>query len=58
MVLVFESRPGWNQAGGIELLTTENHRGEGCNVLFVDGHVEFVKPEDIPKLRWNNADSP
>jgi len=53
MVLVFESQPGWNQAGGIELVTTQNHRDEGCNILFVDGRVEFVKPEDISKLRWN-----
>ncbi len=58
MVLVFESQPGWNQAGGPELLTLDNHQHEGCNILFVDGHVEFVKPEDIPKLRWNADRSP
>jgi len=52
MVLLFETLPGWNQAGGPELLTTDNHQGEGCNVLFVDTHVEFVKAGDIPDLKW------
>jgi prepilin-type processing-associated H-X9-DG protein len=58
MVLVFESQPGWNLSGGPELLTLDNHQQEGCNVLFNDGHVEFVKPEDIPKLRWNADECP
>jgi len=52
MVLLFESKPGWNQSGGPELLTTENHHGEGCNIAFNDGHVKFVLTEDIKKLRW------
>jgi prepilin-type processing-associated H-X9-DG protein len=41
----------WNQVGGPAILTTEHHKGEGCNILFGDGHVEFVKKEEIPKLR-------
>jgi prepilin-type processing-associated H-X9-DG protein len=52
MVLLFESPPGWNQVGGLELLTLDNHYGEGCNVAFVDGHVEFVKAEGVDDLRW------
>lgn len=52
VVLLFESKPGWNQFGGLELLTTENHKGKGCNVLFVDYHVEFVKTEQLGKLKW------
>jgi prepilin-type processing-associated H-X9-DG protein len=52
LVLLFESKPGWNRSGGPELLTTENHRGEGCNVVFCDGHVEFVKTEDLNDLIW------
>jgi hypothetical protein len=44
----------WNQVGGPELLTTENHKGEGCNVfLFNDMHVEFVKAERIAELKWD-----
>jgi len=52
LVLLFETHPGWNQVGGPEILTTENHRGEGCNVLFVDSHVEFVKTQELNRLRW------
>jgi prepilin-type processing-associated H-X9-DG protein len=52
MVLVFETDPGWNQNGGPELLTLDNHNGEGCNVLFSDGHVEFIMKNDLPKLKW------
>ncbi len=52
LVLLFETKGGWNQFGGPELLTTENHKGEGCNVLFNDGHGEFVKAEDIAELKW------
>jgi hypothetical protein len=42
----------WNQLGGPELLTTENHEGEGCNVAFVDRHVDFVKTAELAKLKW------
>ena len=52
MVLLFETHPGWNQAGGPEILSTDNHQGLGCNVLFIDNHVEFVKTEDLDKLKW------
>ena len=52
MVLLFETHPGWNQSGGPEILTTDNHRGDGCNILFIDSHVAFVKTEDLKRLRW------
>lgn len=52
MVVLFESSPGWNLAGGSELLITENHENKGCNIVFADGHVEFVTTEDLDKLRW------
>jgi prepilin-type processing-associated H-X9-DG protein len=52
VVLVFETKPGWNQVGGPELLTTDNHKGRGCNIGFADGHTEFVKTEDLDTLRW------
>lgn len=51
-VVLFESTPGWNQVGGPEILTTENHGGKGCNVMFCDFDVEFVKTEKLGKLKW------
>ena len=42
----------WNQVGGPEILTTENHKGKGCNILFNDGSVEFVKTERLGELVW------
>jgi prepilin-type processing-associated H-X9-DG protein len=50
MVLLFETRPGWNQSGGPEILTTENHQGDGCNVAFVDGSVRFLL--EFEHIRW------
>ncbi len=42
----------WNQCGGPEIITFNNHVGKGCNVLFNDGNVEFIRARDIGKLRW------
>jgi len=52
LVLLFETKGGWNKCGGYELVTFENHFIKGCNVLFNDGHVEFVKPEQVDRLKW------
>ena len=52
VVLLFETHSGWNQVGGSDILTTDNHQGDGCNVLFTDFHVEFVRASQIPELRW------
>jgi hypothetical protein len=52
VVLVFDSRDGWNRTGGPEILSTETHKGRGCNVLFNNGYVRFVKPEEVGELRW------
>lgn len=54
IVLLFETKDGWNQFGGPELFTTENHGGEGGNVLFNDGDVQFVKAKYLGKLRWKD----
>lgn len=56
MVLLFETKGGWNQFGGPEILATENHEGEGCNILFNDGRVEFVKTERLSRLKWKAED--
>jgi len=53
MVLLFETNKNVeNQYGGPEILSTDNHRGKGCNILFNDLRVEFVKSEDLKKLKW------
>ena len=57
MVLLFETKGGWNLYGGPEILTFENHKGKGCNVLFNDGRVEFVKPERLGELKWEVEES-
>ena len=52
VVLLFETKGGWNQFGGPEILTFENHKEKGCNILFNSGHVMFIKPGQISKLKW------
>lgn len=52
MVVLFEAGPGWNQVGGKELLNTDNHEGKGCNILFNDGHTEFICTEMLGSLNW------
>ena len=52
MVLLFETKGGWNQHGGPELLTTENHKGKGSNILFKEWSAKFVKTEELDKLKW------
>jgi prepilin-type processing-associated H-X9-DG protein len=51
-VLLYETNPGWNQSGGPEILTTDNHKGKGCNILFVDMHIQFVRTEYLKDLKW------
>ncbi len=52
MVLLFESKPGWNQYGGPELATCDNHNGDGYNILFNDAGVEFNRCGYIETLNW------
>jgi len=59
VVLLFETEHGWNQFGGPELVSVKNHieiyGKEGCNVLFNDGNVMFIKAKDISELNWGKA---
>jgi hypothetical protein len=56
MVLLFETKGGWNLAGGMELLTAENHRGV-CFVLLNDGSLERIyKTEQFAALKWNTGE--
>jgi hypothetical protein len=53
MVLLFESTPGWNQHGGPELFTFDNHDPKGGCVLLNDGTVKFIRTEEeLQRLRW------
>lgn len=53
MVLLFETKAGWNQHGGHALFTFENHNPRGGCVLLNDGTVKFIRTEDeLRQLRW------
>jgi hypothetical protein len=54
VVLLFETKGGWNQYGGSELLTIEHHEKDGCNILFNDDRVRFIKTEQLSELKWGN----
>jgi len=50
VVMLFEADAGPNAVGGPEMLVSDRH--EGCNILFMDGHVEFIKESRIGNLKW------
>jgi len=53
MVFLFESRSGWNQHGGPELFTFDNHDPKGGLVLLNNGTVKFIRTEEeLKQLRW------
>jgi hypothetical protein len=53
MVLLFETKDGWNQHGGPELFTFDNHDPKGGCVLFNNGTVKFIRTkEEVNNLRW------
>ncbi|MGD8787582.1 MAG: hypothetical protein PVJ60_09180, partial [Phycisphaerales bacterium] len=53
MVLLFETKAGWNQHGGLELFTFDNHDPKGGCVLLNDGTVKFIRTkEELNQLRW------
>ena len=50
VVMLFEADAGPNAVGGPEMLVSDRH--EGCNIVFMDGHVEFIKESGIGNLQW------
>jgi hypothetical protein len=53
MVLLFETKTGWNQHGGPELFTFDNHDPKGGCVLLNNGTVKFIRTEEeLKQLRW------
>lgn len=52
-VLLFETKDGWNQHGGPELFTFDNHNPKGGCVLLNDGTIKFIHTkEELQQLRW------
>ncbi len=60
VVLLFESKGGWNSYGGLELFTVEHHTNDGGNILYNDGHVSFNYPVSngrfFEELNWGEKD--
>jgi hypothetical protein len=53
MVLLFEIEGGWNQYGGPELFTFNNHNPRGGCVLLNNGTVKFISTtKELQQLRW------
>ena len=61
MVLLFETKAGWNQHGGLELFTFDNHDPKGGCVLLNDGNlygvasptIRFIRTkEELNALKW------
>ena len=50
VVLAFEAKGKWNLSGGQEL--AKKSKQKIIAVVFVDGYMDFVKIEDIDKLKW------
>lgn len=54
MVAIFEANLGRNGVGGSDdLVLRHDEFGRlGCNIAFVDGHVEFVTEDGLDGLQW------
>ena len=61
MVLLFETKDGWNQYGGPELFTFDNHEPKGGSIILNDGNLDSVAhpttrfirtEEELHALRW------
>lgn len=56
VVLIFETKGGWNQFGGLESLSTNNHQGRGAFITFNDIRTQFIKPEQFGELKWGDGE--
>lgn len=57
VVFLFEAKPGWNQHGGPELFTFDNHDHKGGCVKLNNGTTKFIRTkEELAQLRWKPAD--
>lgn len=51
-VLLFEIDGGWNVTGGRERMIKQPRHAGGCNILFVDGHVQEESAQRLSELKW------
>jgi hypothetical protein len=52
-VFLFETKAGWNQHGGPELFTFDNHNPRGGLICLNNGTVKFIRTEEeLKQLRW------
>jgi hypothetical protein len=54
VVLLFESIGEWNANGQLELLAPTSNGKQGCFIVFNDGHIKFIVPEQTKDLNWGN----
>lgn len=52
MVLLFETKGGWNQHGSPEILTLGHHEKKYAVVLYNGGDIKVISSEGISKLKW------
>ena len=52
-VMIFESKFDSPLAGGPELLPDKPRDSSGYVIAFVDGHVEFIRPQRVNDLLWS-----
>lgn len=50
--MIFESDPGWNLHGGAEIISKHPRHHDRLTLLFVDGHVRWMKKSETNKLLW------
>jgi len=53
VVLLFETRSGWNQYGGPESLTLNHRWPKGCLILFNCDQVEYITRRQVEELKWS-----
>ncbi len=54
-IVLFESKPGWNQIAGPNSWNPANHGGKGCNVLYKRGTTTFERAPKGKGLKWTPA---
>lgn len=54
-VMLFETAPGENKAGGQALLLTKPRHMGRCAIGFADGHIMMIEPTRAGALNWDPA---